>query len=372
MRINLSEIVEEIKNLIVNSPSEQVVSQLGDLSQVCDADFGAAFGAEGLKGLEAVAKSLGVDYQGKSFEIWQNADDSSIGFRAPSIHTDGVNAVLKWGDQTVQLDGGIGGKLIGTDVRVSTEEATMRIALRLEYTDDAAAMGKVKEQILDCEAWLDLVPFLKTITKSKSRKELFESGIQNIEVLSIRTRTSKAGDEYLSATGRGDNGEVFSFSLPHDAIVLTGDVIAVHSEEKCLTLGTQKFESQGFLKLGDLKVGKPYTVTSVDAKTGEFPGYDLTIPKVGKVSSNSQFTRWFEAVSKAGDVVSVDNPVELTVLSVRPLKNGHNQVKLSIGFKAGKSVGLARLLGKAPAPSSTATASAPKETAAADDWLTNV
>ena len=372
-KLNLSEMLSEIKNQIENSPADQIVSLLGDISGVKDSDFGALFSPDGLEGLESIARSLGVDYQGKTIELFENKD-GGISCFTPAVHSDGKNAILNWGGTTAMLTGRIHGNILGgNEVRVSAGNVTVRLGLRLTFVESAEEKTRREEAILDAENWEDLVPYLRIVAGYKSRKEMFSDGTTAIEVLDVASVEGKTGDTYLSVTGRDAVTGTFKFSLPEDAKVLVGDTIEVDAENKVLKCGAQVFESMGFLKFGELEVGKTYSITDVAPNTGEFPGYTLTIPKIGKVSANTQFTRWYESTVKGQVEIGIDNPIEVTILSVREMKNKNKQCKLALSLPKSKSVGLAALLGKAPAPSSTATASAQKgETAAADDWLTNI
>jgi hypothetical protein len=206
---------------------------------------------------------------------------------------------------------------------------------------------KAEQALPDLETWEEVLSILRIQAEWLKREDMFAGGITQIQCLDVAAKEGPTG-AYWAITG--DSGDkVFKFSLPDKADPKVGDVVKVDSEAKTLELNGQVYESIHFVKVTELEVGQTYEAVQLKEKTGQYPGWTLTIPGVGLVDANSQISRWIENTGIVPDMVSKEHPIQMKVLSIKKGGNGKMIARLSLDL-LDDSVGLAALLGgKAPA-----------------------
>lgn len=342
-KVNLTKLLSSIKGQLSNSAKENVKRLIPDISVVADATFGAAITPEYQKFLAALAKKLGVKYQGKTLDIWEGED--SFGCKLPTIYSDGKRPVINWAGQVVPLTGEVQGTFIGSEFRIDNTQASLRLPVRLAWENDAEK--EAAEQALpDLETWEEVLSVLRIQADWLKREDMFAGGIDKITCIEVAAKEGPTG-AYWALTG-DDGKQVFKFSLPDKADPKVGDVVTVDAEAKALVLNGVAYESIHFVKVTELEVGQTYQAIALKEKTGDYPGWTLTIPGVGLVDANSQISRWIENTGVHPDQVSKDHPIEIKVLDIRKGGNGRMFARLTIDL-LDDSVGLAALLGSAPA-----------------------
>lgn len=340
-KVNLSKLLSSIKGQLSNSSKENVKRLIPDVSVVSDATFAAAITPEYQGYLKALAKKLGVKYEGKTLDIWEGED--SFGCRLPTIYSDGKRPVINWAGQIVPLSGSVQGSFIGSELRVDNAQASLRVPVRLAWENDAEK-SEAEQTLSDLDSWEEVVSILRIQANWLKRDELFDGSIKKIECLAVESVDGPTGT-YWAVTG--DSGDkVFKFSLPEKANPKLADIVTVDADKKTLTLNGEVYESVHFVKVTELEVGQTYRAVALKEKTGEYPGWTLTIPDVGLVDANAQIKRWIENTGVAPDMVSKDHPIEIKVLEIKKGGNGKMTARLSLDL-LDDSVGLAALLGSA-------------------------
>ena len=340
-KVNLSKLLSSIKGQLSNSSKENVKRLIPDVSVVSDATFAAAITPEYQGYLKALAKKLGVKYEGKTLDIWEGED--SFGCRLPTIYSDGKRPVINWAGQIVPLSGAVQGSFIGSELRVDNAQASLRVPVRLAWENDAEK-SEAEQTLSDLDSWEEVVSILRIQANWLKRDELFDGSIKKIECLAVESVDGPTGT-YWAVTG--DSGDkVFKFSLPEKANPKLADIVTVDADKKTLTLNGEVYESVHFVKVTELEVGQTYRAVALKEKTGEYPGWTLTIPDVGLVDANAQIKRWIENTGVAPDMVSKDHPIEIKVLEIKKGGNGKMTARLSLDL-LDDSVGLAALLGSA-------------------------
>jgi len=343
-KVNLTKLLNSIKGQLSNSAKDNVKRLIPDVTAVTDATFGAAITPEHQGYLKTLAKKIGVKYEEKTLYLWEGED--SFGCSLPTIYSNGKQPVVNWAGQVVPLSGEVQGTFIGSEFRIDSDKASLRIPVRLAWENDAEK--EQAEQVLpDLETWEEVVSILRIRAEWLKREEMFAGGIEKIQCLEVAQKEGPTGS-YWAVTG--DSGDrVFKFSMPEKASPRVGDVVTVDAEAKTLGLNGEVYESIHFVKVTELEVGHTYQAVALKEKTGEYPGWTLTIPGVGLVDANSQITRWIENTGVAPDQVSKDHPIEIKVLEIKKGGNGKMTARLSIDL-LDDSVGLAALIGASPAP----------------------
>lgn len=344
-KTNLTKLLSSIKGQLSNSAKENVKRLIPDVSGVTDATFGAAITPEIQINLKALAKQVGIKYEGKTLDIWEGED--SFGCRLPSIYSDGKRAVINWAGQVAPLTGEVRGTFIGNEYRIDNAKSSLRIPVRLEWSNDTEK-EQAEKALPDLETWEEVLPILRIQADWLKREELFAGGIKTITCIDVSTKEGPSG-AYWAITG--DSGEqVFKFSMPDKADPSVGDVVTVDANAKTLSLNGVVYESIHFVKVTELEVGKTYQAVALKEKTGDYPGWTLTIPGVGIVDANSQIKRWIENTGIHPDQVTAKHPIEITVKSKRTGGNGKLMAVLTLDL-LDDSVGLSALLGTTPAQS---------------------
>jgi hypothetical protein len=369
-KINLSGALGQIVTQIQNTEASQVKALLGDLSNVQDSVFAGIINSEGdgLTALAEFAALLGVSYQGTSLSFWENQD--GVGCRPPAIHSNGTQVIVDWGGSTAVLSGQLTGKVLSGDIRLTSDTATLRINLR---TNGDLKQEGIEDILADAEKWEDLLPALKVYSPFKPGKELYSGAYTDIKVVSFSQVENEKGS-YIAVLG-DCNGETFRFAMPDDALALLseGATVTVDTDKHALILNGQEFSGGGFFKMGELQLGRVFRATEVKESGGEYGGLYLVVPNFGNVNCNSQMTRY---LNETNPDVSPANPLEFKVVNVRTMKDGKRIAKLAISMPNDPAVGLAALIGKAPAAAPAPlpkVAPAPKAeqkaVAAGDDWI---
>lgn len=341
-KTNLTKTLQAIKGQIENSAPENVKRLIPDVSAVTDGTFAAVITDEVQKDLKTLAKKVGVKYQGKALEIWEG--EGAFGCRLPSIYSNGKTAVINWAGQIVPLSGEVPGSFIGSEFRLDCPSASLRLPVRLDWSNDAEKQ-KAEESLGDLETWEEVAFLLKIQAEWLKREQLFDGSIQTIKVLDAASKEGPTGF-YWALTG--DSGDkVFKFSMPDKADPKVGDVVTVDAEAKTLTLNGVTYESIHFVKVTELEVGKTYQAIQLKEKTGQYPGWTLSIPGIGLVDGNSQINRWIENTGIAPDMVNKDHPISIHVLEVKKGNNGKMTARLTLDL-LDDSVGLAALIGGTP------------------------
>ena len=338
-KFNLTKLLSSIKGQLSNSAKENVKRLIPDVSAVTDATFGAAITSEHQASLKALAKKMGVKYQGKTLDIWEG--DDSFGCRLPTIYSDGKRPVINWAGQVVPLSGDVQGTFIGSELRVDNAQASLRIPVRLAWENDTEK-EQAEQALPDLETWEEVLGILRIQADWLKREDMFAGGIEKITCIDVAAKEGPTG-KYWAITG-DDGKQVFKFSLPEKADPKVGDVVTVDAEAKALVLNGVAYESIHFVKVTELEVGKVYEAITLKEKTGDYPGWTLTIPGVGLVDANSQISRWIENTGVHPDQVSKDHPIQIKVIEIRKGGNGKMMARLTIDL-LDDSVGLAALLG---------------------------
>ena len=340
-KTNLTKILQSIKGQLSNSAKENVKRLIPDVATVSDSTFGAVITPEIQAQLKALSKKVGVKYNGKTLDIWEGED--SFGCRLPSVYSDGKRPVINWAGQIVPLSGDVPGSFIGSELRVDNAQASLRLPVRLEWANDKEK-EEAESALLDLETWEEVAAILKIQADWLKREAMFDGSIKQIQVIEAASKEGPTGF-YWALTG--DSGDrVFKFSLPDKADPKVGDTVYVDSEAKTLTHNDVVHESIHFVKVTELEVGKTYQAVQLKEKTGQYPGWTLSIPGVGLVDANSQISRWIENTGIHPDQVSKDHPIQIKVLSISKGGNGKMTARLSLDL-LDDSVGLAALLGGA-------------------------
>jgi len=338
-KFNLTKLLSSIKGQLSNSAKENVKRLIPDVSAVTDATFGAAITSEHQASLKALAKKMGVKYQGKTLDIWEG--DDSFGCRLPTIYSDGKRPVINWAGQVVPLSGDVQGTFIGSELRVDNAQASLRIPVRLAWENDTEK-EQAEQALPDLETWEEVLGILRIQADWLKREDMFAGGIEKITCIDVAAKEGPTG-KYWAITG-DDGKQVFKFSLPEKADPKVGDVVTVDAEAKALVLNGVAYESIHFVKVTELEVGKVYEAITLKEKTGDYPGWTLTIPGVGLVDANSQISRWIENTGVLPDQVSKEHPIQIKVIEIRKGGNGKMMARLTIDL-LDDSVGLAALLG---------------------------
>ena len=341
-KLNLTKTLSAIKGQLSNSAKENVKRLIADVEAVTDATFGAVLTSETQTHLKALAKKVGVNYQGKTLDIWEGED--SFGCRLPSIYSDGRRPVINWAGQVVGLTGEVPGNFIGNELRIDNAKASLRIPVLLAWENDAEK-EEAETTLLDLETWEEVAAILRIRAEWLKREDLFAGEINTITVVEAKLSEGPTGEYWAILGDSGDR--VFKFSLPEKASPKVGDVVTVDAEAKTLTLNGEVFESIHFVKLTELEVGKTYKAIQLKEKTGDYPGWTLMVPGIGLVDANSQIKRWIENTGISADQVSKEHPIEMTVLEIKKGGNGKMMARLTLDL-LDDSVGLAALLGTAP------------------------
>jgi hypothetical protein len=297
--------------------------------------------------LQAIAAKLGVT-GANVLNIWMGED--GLNARTPYINSDGDGVSVHWGtSQSAKLSGEIAamGTISGHDLVVSAPGKFGEFNGAILKIRIATREGVTDEDLLGCDSFEEMKEFLKVMVPYLNRKDLLESGVTELVIQSLDAKTNKAGDPYFEVTVSSTLGH-HRMSLPMSAQFAPGDKILIEERdgEKVVVLNGEELSGggNGWIKMHELEVGKPYTITQAKAKSGEYGGYDLICPAVpAAITANSQIAKFLEGLASLDEVCPA-KPLVVTVSSIRSLNNGHKQAITTL--KHGNSSPLGALLAK--------------------------
>ena len=283
--------------------------------------------------LKEATESLGIDYKGKSFNIYSRG--SNYGFYGPNIYSDGTNPIIEWGSEKHVLSGEFEYEPSGASYKIRTKTFMFKIPVSLEFSNDDERT-QVVENWESSTTWEEGVKFMRERLSLMKKKQVLELDQTEFKIINSELKTGDSSN-YFIVTLEGEDIK-FNVFMNEETAPTKGKKVTLEKDE--LMLDGKPCMGSEFIKFKDLEVKHEYHVVKVLENTTH-GGYILTIKDVesgkvpGNVNSNTQFVRWFRNQLRSGleiEQVTSDNPINLQISSIKPSGQGYKaQLYLSMG-----------------------------------------
>lgn len=290
--------------------------------------------------LKKVCSLLGVPYSGLSFEVYESKGEFGVGL--PRIYSDGLDAVVNFGGVLHSLKPT--GKVLIGRLRQDSGRSFLSVKaaggfeLPLMLVPDATSSKDKKTYSNAIDAlddddmtWAKAVEFLMPVYGRANRDDL-KTGfvIQSADFIPKMNESGKLSGYWTAVVLPNGGDRLKTCFLPE---VLPGFLFAKGHEIRyengvfVHTSNGQQFTIGGrYEKLSNLAVGA-YTVVKVEAGTGDYGGYNLTLSDGRIVTGNAKITNWLMSLESL-DVISPVSSATMHVAGHTQMKNGKTQVKV--------------------------------------------
>jgi hypothetical protein len=309
--------------------------------------------------LTAIGAKLGLE-KVNCLNIWADKE-GGIHARLPYINSDGVNCVVTWGDQTAKLSGLIEsvGSVSGGSIVVTAPGKFGDCNGAIMSFKCILKEGAKQEQLIECDSFEELQPLLSVVVPYLNRQHLIDSGVTELTLVDAESKVNKKGDPYWEGIVSSPLGQ-HRFSFPMDIEFKPGDKFLVtgSGDDAVVSLNGVEIKppsGSGWITMNKLELGTPYTVTEIQAKTGQYPGFNLVALEIPElITANRQMEKYLNAT----DIRTINpaNPLSFTVRAIN--KKGDKEIaQLSISH--GKQSSLAELLAMGNGTGASTKASTP-------------
>jgi len=323
--VNLSTAIINIESALENTRPEALLEEWAiEIGKPVEDD--RLFSKEEIEALAGVCSTLGIPYSGVTLELYLS--NGAVKISKPRLMSNGRSAGVVWGGEFYPLDDELPVWSIRT---ISTPSLAFRIPkldmlipILLDFDrNNERAKAEAENAFADCETFGQLKKVL-----IKNLEILKGDALWNLEGGSFRvialTRIQDGDKDYWVADIQTDKeGSQARMFMGASTDVAVGDGFKIDAENRVITNQRTKKELElgGFIKLHELVIGVKYTIVKIAPKTGEYGGFNLTVPGVGLVGSNTQIENWIFA--NGAESVTASTPAVLEITAIRESKGKH-------------------------------------------------
>jgi len=323
--VNLSAAIISLESALENTRPEALIEEWAiEIGKPTEDD--RLFSKEEIEALAGVCSTLGIPYSGVTLEMY--ISNNAVRISKPRLMSNGRSAGVVWGGEFYPLDDELPVWSIRTistpslAFRIPKVDMLIPILLDFDRNNDRAK-AEAENAFADCETFGQLKKVL-----IKNLEILKGDALWNLEGGSFRVialaRIQEGDKDYWIADIQTDKeGSQSRMFMGASTDVEVGDGFRIDAENRSIkNLRTKKeLELGGFVKLHELVIGADYKVVKITPKTGEYGGFNLTVPGVGLVGSNTQIENWIFA--NGAESVTAADPAVLEITAIRESKGKH-------------------------------------------------
>jgi len=325
--VNLSSAIISLESALENTRPEDLLEKWAiEIGKPVEDD--CLFSKEEIEALAGVCSTLGIPYSGVTLEVYLS--NGAVKISKPRLMSNGRSAGVVWGGEFYPLEDDLAVWQIRTistptlAFRIPKLDMLIPVLLDFDRNNDRAK-AEAENAFADCETFGQLKQIL-----IKNLEILKGDALWNLEGGSFRVialaRVQDGDKDYWIADIQTDKeGSQARMFMGASTDVYLGDGFKIDAKNRVITNQRTKKELElgGFVKLHELVIGVSYTIIKIAPKTGEYGGFNLTVPGVGLVGSNTQVENWIFA--NGAESVTAAEPAVLEITAIRQ-RNGKHMV----------------------------------------------